>query len=120
MDPVIGAAIAALPMSRLMSARGRRPGLVGGYLVALAGAVLMIVGTAGSSFALVVVGALMQGVATTANLQSRRAGARPPRGGGSGLFPRRALRGGGGRAARGAPARPAAHGTADRGHARRR
>jgi MFS family permease len=72
---VLGAAVAALPMSRLMSARGRRPGLVGGYLVALAGAGLMIVGTAQTSFGLVVLGALLQGVATTANLQSRFAAA---------------------------------------------
>lgn len=72
---VLGAAVAALPMSRLMSARGRRPGLVGGYLVALAGAVLMVVGTAGSSFVLVVAGACLQGAGTTANFQSRFAAA---------------------------------------------
>jgi MFS family permease len=45
---VLGGAVAALPMARVMAAHGRRPGLVGGYLAALLGAVLMVGGAAGS------------------------------------------------------------------------
>ena len=36
---VLGGAVAALPMARVMSALGRRPGLAAGYVVATAGAV---------------------------------------------------------------------------------
>lgn len=70
---VLGAAAAALPMARLMSARGRRPGLVAGYLVAIAGAVLVVTGSATESFSLVLLGAVMLGSSTATNLQSRYA-----------------------------------------------
>jgi MFS family permease len=70
---VLGGAIAALPMSRLMSRRGRRPGLVAGYLVAACGAVLMASGAAFDAFVLVLLGALLLGSGTATNLQSRYA-----------------------------------------------
>ncbi|HEY8114734.1 MAG TPA: hypothetical protein VII16_18065 [Actinomycetes bacterium] len=37
---VLGSALAAVPLARLMSVRGRRPGLAAGYLVAATGAVV--------------------------------------------------------------------------------
>jgi MFS family permease len=72
---VLGAAVAALPMARLMSARGRRPGLAGGYVVALGGALLVVVGAVVDAFPLVLVGAALMGAGTATNLQSRYAAA---------------------------------------------
>lgn len=72
---VLGAAVAALPMSRYMSTAGRRPGLVGGYVGALLGAALVITGTVVESFLLVLVGAFLQGCGTATNMQSRYAAA---------------------------------------------
>ena len=72
---VLGAAVMALPMARLMSARGRRPGLLLGYLVALAGAVLIVAGSVVEVFALVLVGCVMLGSGSATNLQSRYAAA---------------------------------------------
>jgi MFS family permease len=72
---VLGAAVAALPMARLMSARGRRPGLSVGYLVALAGSLLVVAGAVSGSFPLVLTGACLMGAGTATNLQSRYAAA---------------------------------------------
>jgi MFS family permease len=72
---VLGGAFAALPMARVMAAHGRRPGLVGGYLTALAGAVLMAAGAGWESFPLVMAGALLLGAGTATNLQARYAAA---------------------------------------------
>ena len=72
---VLGGAVAALPMSRVMAAHGRRPGLVGGYLAALLGAVLMAAGAGWDSFPLVLAGALLLGAGTATNLQARYAAA---------------------------------------------
>ena len=46
-----GSALAAVPLSRLMSRRGRRPGLVRGYLTATAGAARLCVPEPGTSIA---------------------------------------------------------------------
>lgn len=70
---VLGAAVAAVPMARLMSARGRRPGLVSGYVGAVLGSVLVVLGAEHDSFALVIVGLLLLGSGTATNLQSRYA-----------------------------------------------
>jgi MFS family permease len=70
---VLGAAAAALPMARLMSARGRRPGLVAGYSVAMLGALVVVVGSSTVSFPLVLIGAMLLGSGTATNLQSRYA-----------------------------------------------
>src|SRR5262249_20839090 len=46
----LGTALAAWPLSRLMVRFGRRPGLTTGYAVAVAGAMLGIVGVIGQNF----------------------------------------------------------------------
>ena len=68
---VLGAALAALPMSRLMAARGRRPGLVAGYAAGALGAALVIASAVVRSFPLQLVGTALFGAATAANLQAR-------------------------------------------------
>lgn len=70
---VLGAAVAAVPLSRLMSRRGRRVGLVLGYLTGTAGALLVIAGAAAAVFPLVLAGALAFGTASATGLQSRYA-----------------------------------------------
>jgi len=70
---VLGAAVAALPMARLMSVRGRRPGLVSGYVSAVLGSVLTVLGAERDSFSLVLVGLVLLGSGTATNLQSRYA-----------------------------------------------
>ena len=70
---VLGAAFAALPMARLMSALGRRPGLVAGYAVATAGAVIVVTGATVGSFLVVLLGATLLGSGTATNLQARYA-----------------------------------------------
>lgn len=72
---VLGAAVLALPMARLMAARGRRPGLAAGYVVALIGCLFVITGAVVESFSLVLAGACLQGAGTATNLQSRFAAA---------------------------------------------
>jgi MFS family permease len=58
-----------------MSAHGRRPGLAGGYLGALGGALLVIAGAVVGAFSLVLAGAALMGAGTATNLQSRYAAA---------------------------------------------
>ena len=70
---VLGAALAALPMSRYMSVHGRRPGLVAGCLAALAGAVLVVLGAVVGVFAVVLLGSTLLGCGTATNLQARYA-----------------------------------------------
>jgi MFS family permease len=78
----IGAALAALLIARMADARGRRPGLVAGYLVGAAGAVAAVVAAVVGSFPLHVLASLAFGWASAANLQARYAAtdlARPAR-----------------------------------------
>jgi MFS family permease len=70
---VLGAAGAAVLIARVTEARGRRPGLVAGYLVGAVGAVLAIVAAVVGSFPLHVVASLAFGWASAANLQARYA-----------------------------------------------
>jgi MFS family permease len=70
---VLGAAVAALPLARLMAVRGRRPGLALGYAVACVGAVTVVLGDALGSFGVVLAGAAMLGCGSAAGLQSRYA-----------------------------------------------
>lgn len=72
---VLGGALLAVPVARVSATRGRRPGLVLGYLVAAAGAVLVIVAAALPSLPLLLVGSLLFGGGTAAGSQSRFAGA---------------------------------------------
>ncbi|HYN94833.1 MAG TPA: MFS transporter, partial [Pilimelia sp.] len=68
---VVGAALLAIPVSRLMAARGRRAGLVFAYAVGGAGGVLIVLAATTGSVALLFAGMLIFGGGTTASLQSR-------------------------------------------------
>ncbi len=72
---VLGAALIAIPMARLMAARGRRPGLVLGYALAAVGAVGLVTAGVLGNFPLLLVSSLLFGGATASNSQSRFAGA---------------------------------------------
>ena len=72
---ILGAAVIAIPMSRLMAARGRRPGLALGYVLAAVGAVGLIVAGVTGSFALLLVSSVLFGGATASNSQARYAAA---------------------------------------------
>ena len=66
-----GAALTAVPLARLMARSGRRVGLRTGYAVALAGALLTLVGGWAGAFALVVVGMLCVGAGSACGLAAR-------------------------------------------------
>ena len=68
---ILGAALIAIPMSRLMAARGRRPGLVLGYVLSGVGAVGLVAAGLIGSFPLLLASSLLFGGATTSNSQSR-------------------------------------------------
>ena len=68
---VIGAAVIAIPATRLMRSRGRRPGLAFAYLAGALGALVVTAGAALGSVALLFVGTFLFGGASAANLQAR-------------------------------------------------
>lgn len=68
---VLGAALIAIPMSRVMAAHGRRPGLVLGYALAAAGAVGLIASGVTRNFPLLLVASVLFGGATASISQSR-------------------------------------------------
>ncbi|MDQ3463327.1 MAG: MFS transporter [Actinomycetota bacterium] len=68
---VIGSALIAVPVSRIMSRSGRRPGLVTAYAVAVLGCVIVVVAAAVGSFLLMLPGMFLFGGGTTAGLQAR-------------------------------------------------
>lgn len=70
---VLGTAIASYLLARVMSAHGRRMGLMTGYLVGAAGAVLAVVAGVVDSMAVLLVGALLLGAASAANSGARYA-----------------------------------------------
>ncbi|KQW42972.1 MFS transporter [Nocardioides sp. Root1257] len=70
---VLGTAFAAYLLARLMSHRGRRIGLVTGYLLGATGAVLAVLAGVVGSMALLLVGALLLGSTTAANNSARYA-----------------------------------------------
>ena len=70
-----GSALAAVPLSRLMSRRGRRPGLVRGYVTAATGAGAAVIAAEIESFPLLLAGMVLLGSGTAANLLARYAGA---------------------------------------------
>jgi MFS family permease len=72
---ILGAALIAIPMSQVMAARGRRPGLVLGYLLATVGAIGLITSGLLGSFPLLLVASVLFGGATASNSQSRYAAA---------------------------------------------
>jgi MFS family permease len=68
---VVGAALLAVPVTRLMNRRGRRPGLTMAYLIGAAGAVLVLVAAVRGSVWLLFVGLFLFGGGSTANFQAR-------------------------------------------------
>lgn len=67
----LGGALAALVISRIMAAKGRRPGLVVGYGMAVTGALTIVAASVIGSFALLLIGFLLFGGSTASNSQAR-------------------------------------------------
>ncbi|WP_231626614.1 MFS transporter [Streptomyces apocyni] len=72
---VTGTALLSVPLAALMTARGRRPGLVLAYLIGASGAGLVVVAATIGSFPLLLVGMTAFGASSSANLQARFAAA---------------------------------------------
>ncbi|MFF3309609.1 MFS transporter [Streptomyces sp. NPDC002952] len=72
---VVGTAVLSMPLAALMTARGRRPGLVLAYLIGALGAGVVVVAATVGSFPLLLAGMAMFGAASSANLQARFAAA---------------------------------------------
>lgn len=72
---VLGAAVLAVPVSRVMSAAGRRAGLVVGYGAALTGAAVVVLASFADSLLLMLVGMFLFGGGSTAGFQARFAAA---------------------------------------------
>jgi MFS family permease len=70
---VIGAALLALPVTRVMRSSGRRPGLVLAYAIGTIGAVLIVLAAARGSLLLLFVGLFLFGGGNAANYQARYA-----------------------------------------------
>jgi MFS family permease len=70
---VIGAALIAIPATRLMRTGGRRPGLVFAYGLGVAGSLLVVAAVSWQLVPLLFVGTFLFGGASAANLQSRYA-----------------------------------------------
>ncbi|MBE7325636.1 MFS transporter [Nocardioides sp. Y6] len=70
---VLGAAVAAFLLARVMTRRGRRAGLVAGYLTASAGALVAVVSGVAGSTLLLLAGMVLLGFATAANSAARYA-----------------------------------------------
>ena len=70
---VVGTALIAIPVARLMTARGRRPGLGAAYIIGVIGAVLVLLAATWHSVPLLFVGLFLFGGGNTANLQARYA-----------------------------------------------
>lgn len=70
---VLGAAIASFLLARVMSRHGRRFGLVTGYVLGAAGAVLAVVAGVVGSMSLLLFGAVLLGATTAANSSARYA-----------------------------------------------
>ena len=71
----LGTALASWPLARYMGRAGRRPGLALGYGLAVAGAVIGMLGVMVGSFAVMLAGMALFGVASTSNLLARYAAA---------------------------------------------
>jgi MFS family permease len=72
---VVGGAISALPATRIMSRYGRRPGLVGSYVVGAIGATTVVAAATWNSVGLLFVGMFLFGTGNTGKYQSRYAAA---------------------------------------------
>lgn len=71
----LGAAAGAIPLSRLMARRGRRPGLQLGYLVASLGGVVAILGAQEQLLTVFLAGQFLFGLGQASNLLARYAAA---------------------------------------------
>ncbi|MFK0127775.1 MFS transporter [Streptomyces nigra] len=72
---VAGTAVLSMPLAALMTARGRRPGLVLAYLIGAVGAGVSVLAARAGSFPLLLFGLALCGAASSANLQARFAAA---------------------------------------------
>ncbi len=72
---ILGAAVASFVLSRLMGARGRRVGLVAGYLTGATGAAICVLGGSVGSYAVLLLGAALLGANSATNYQARYAAA---------------------------------------------
>jgi MFS family permease len=70
---VVGAALLALPVTRVMRTGGRRPGLALAYLLGAVGAVLVVAGAWWASLPVVFAGLFLFGGGSAANYQARYA-----------------------------------------------
>ncbi|MGI5153298.1 MFS transporter [Plantactinospora sp. CA-294935] len=70
---VVGGALLAVPVSRIMRTGGRRPGLAVAYLVGAVGGALIVLAALADWVPLLFLGALLFGGGTTAGLQARYA-----------------------------------------------
>ncbi|HEY7226383.1 MAG TPA: MFS transporter [Micromonosporaceae bacterium] len=70
---VVGSALLAVPTTRLMTGRGRRPGLVLAYLIGALGGVTVVAAAEWNNLALLFVGLFCFGGGSTAGLQARYA-----------------------------------------------
>ncbi|MEG3633773.1 MFS transporter [Micromonospora palythoicola] len=70
---VVGAALLAVPVTRIITGHGRRPGLAVAYLVGALGGVLVVLAAATRSVPLLFLGMLLFGGGSAANLQARYA-----------------------------------------------
>ncbi|MDP9797026.1 MFS family permease [Catenuloplanes nepalensis] len=68
---VIGGALLAVPVTRLVQARGRRPGMALAYAVGALGAALIVLAAVAESVPLLFLGMFLFGGGTAANLQAR-------------------------------------------------
>ncbi len=71
----MGAALTAIPLARFMTARGRRPGIAGGYGVAMGGAGLCFLAVLTGWYPLLAMGILCVGLGYSANMAARFAAA---------------------------------------------
>ncbi len=71
----LGAAVVTVPLAGVAVRSGRRPALTFGWMIGATGAALTVVASEVSSLPLVLLGLLMFGASTAANLQSRFAAA---------------------------------------------
>ncbi|MFG3493525.1 MFS transporter [Streptomyces sp. NPDC047928] len=72
---VAGTALLAMPLAALMTARGRRHGLVAAYLIGAAGAGVVVLAAIADNFPLLLAGMAAFGAGSSANLQARFAAA---------------------------------------------
>ena len=68
---VVGSALMALPVSRLMQEKGRRQGLLLAYAVGVLGTMIVVLGAVAGSFPVALLGVILTGGGMTAGLQSR-------------------------------------------------